>query len=69
MSYYIAKVKMATDTPKGVKWQTEQHLVNAVSVTHAEALVTEYYSGTGIDFEVKSVSFTPIQNVISSKHE
>ena len=23
----------------------------------------------GIDFEVKSVSFTPIQNVISSKHE
>lgn len=68
MSYYVAKVKMATDTPKGVKWQTEQHLVDACSVTHAEALVTEYYSGTGIEFEVKSVSFTQIQSVIQSKN-
>ena len=39
MSYYIAKVKVATDTPKGVKHVSEQYIVNATSVTHAEALV------------------------------
>ena len=39
MSYYIAKVKIATDTSKGVKYVSEQYLVNATSVTHAEALV------------------------------
>ena len=37
--YYTAKVKIAIDTPKGVKWNTETYLVNAVSVTHAESLV------------------------------
>lgn len=66
MSYYVAKVKIATDTPKGVKWITDTYLVNAVSVTHAESLVNEDFKDTGSDFEVKSVSDTRICKVIGS---
>ena len=35
MSYYIAKVKVAVDTAKGVKHVSESYLVNASTVTHA----------------------------------
>jgi hypothetical protein len=66
MSYYIAKVKIATDTPKGVKWSTDRYLVNAVSVTHAEELIHDDFTGSGIQFEVKSVSSTRILKVINS---
>ena len=54
--YYTSKVKIAIDTPKGVKWTSETYLVNAVSVTHAEQLVHEDFKDAGIEFEVKSVS-------------
>ena len=64
--YYTAKVKIATDTPKGVKWNTETYLVNAVSVTHAESLVNEDFANDGIEFEVKSVSASQICKVIGS---
>ena len=56
MSYYVAKVKVAVDTAKGVKHVSESYLVNAASVTHAEALVNKDFQDSGIDFEVKSVS-------------
>ena len=39
--YYTSKVKIAIDTPKGVKWKSETYLVNAFSVTNAEQLVHE----------------------------
>ena len=64
MSYYVSKVKIATDTPKGVKWQTETYLVNAVSVTHAEALVVEDFKNDGVEFEVSGVSQSRICKVI-----
>jgi|TARA_Y100000114_G_scaffold109707_1_gene103225 hypothetical protein len=67
MSYYIAKVKIATDTSKGVKYVSEQYLVNATSVTHAEALVNKDFVDTGIDFEVKAVQDTRICKVIESQ--
>ena len=67
MSYYIAKVKIATDTSKGVKYVSEQDLVNATSVTHAEALVNKDFVDTGIDFEVKAVQDTRICKVIESQ--
>ena len=67
MSYYIAKVKIATDTSKGVKYVSEQYLVNATSVTHAEALVNKDFVDTGIDFEVKAVQDTRISKVIESQ--
>ena len=65
MAYYVAKVKIATDTPKGVKWQSETYLVDAVSVTHAEELVTKDFEGSGIEFEVKAVSKSQICKVIN----
>jgi len=64
--YYTAKVKIATDTPKGVKWNTETYLVNAVSVTHAESLVHEDFKNDTIEFEVKSVSSSQIVKVIGN---
>ena len=78
MSYYIAKVKVATDTPKGVKYVSEQYLVNATSVTHAEALVNKDFLDTytldgvrgfdsGVDFEVKAVQDTRICKVIENQ--
>ena len=64
--YYTSKVKIAIDTPKGVKWKSETYLVNAVSVTHAEQLVHEDFKDSGLDFEVKSVSASQICKVIGS---
>jgi len=68
MSYYVAKVKVAVDTAKGVKHVSESYLVNAASVTHAEALVNKDFQDSGIDFEVKSVSDTRICKVIESQN-
>ena len=61
------QVKIATDTSKGVKYVSEQYLVNATSVTHAEALVNKDFVDTGIDFEVKAVQDTRICKVIESQ--
>jgi hypothetical protein len=45
---------------------TEQYLVDAMSVTEAEAKVTKLYAdeGSRIDFQVKSVKETKILQVI-----
>jgi len=64
--YYVSKVKIAIDTPKGVKWNSETYLVNAVSVTHAEQLVHEDFKDARLEFEVKSVSASQICKVIGS---
>ena len=67
MSYYISKVKLATDGPRGsVKWTTENYLVNAVSITHAESLVNEDFKDAGLDFEVKSVAESKIIKIIGN---
>lgn len=67
MSYYVAKVKIATDTPKGIKWASETYLVDAVSVTHAEQLINEDFQNSVIEFEVKSVSNSKICKIIENK--
>ncbi len=68
MSYYMAKVQLvdAVDTPKGVKEKkiTETYLVEALSVTEAEAKVIEDFKGYTMDFEVKSVSASKIIKII-----
>ena len=68
MSYYMAKVQMVDtiDTPKGAKEKkvTETYLVEALSVTEAEAKVIEDFKGYTMDFEVKSVSASKIIKII-----
>jgi hypothetical protein len=68
MSYYMAKVQLVDtiDTPKGVKEKriTETYLVEALSVTEAEAKVIEDFKGYTMDFEVKSVSASKIIKII-----
>jgi hypothetical protein len=43
------------------------YLVDAQSVTHAEAMVVKDFEGQGIDFEVKAVSNSKIVKVIEHK--
>jgi hypothetical protein len=68
MSYYTAKVQLvdSVDTPKGPKEKriTETYLVEALSVTEAEAKVIEDFKGYTFDFEVKSVSSSKIIKII-----
>ena len=68
MSYYTAKVQLidSIDTPKGTKEKriTETYLVEALSVTEAEAQVIEDFKGYSFDFEVKSVSASKIIKII-----
>ena len=68
MSYYTAKVQLidTVDTPKGPKEKktTETYLVEALSVTEAEAKVVEDFKGYTFDFEVKSVNASKIIKLI-----
>ena len=68
MSYYTAKVQLveSVDTPKGVKEKriTETYLVEALSVTEAEAKVIEDFKGVTFDFEVKSVTASKILKIL-----
>jgi len=68
MSYYTAKVQLidTVDTPKGTKEKktTEIYLVEALSVTEAEAKVIKDFQGYTFDFEVKSVSASKIIKII-----
>jgi hypothetical protein len=65
MGYYIAKVKVHHEDDKGrVKKITEQYLVNAVSVTDAEAKVVAEFEGSNLEYEVPAVMETKIVSVI-----
>jgi hypothetical protein len=68
MGYYVAKVQLidTIDTPKGTKEKrvTETYLVEALSVTEAEAKVVQDFKGVMFDFEVKSVTSSKIIKII-----
>jgi hypothetical protein len=68
MSYYTAKVQLTTlvDTPNGTKEKkaTETYLVEAMSVTEAEAKVVKDFQGVTLDFEVKAVTNSRIIKII-----
>ena len=68
MGYYLAKVQLidTIDTPKGTKEKrvTETYLVEALSVTEAEAKVVQDFKGVMFDFEVKSVTSSKIIKII-----
>ena len=68
MAYYVAKVQLIDeiDTPKGVKQKkvTESYLVEALSVTEAEAKVVKDFAGYTYEFEVKGVTQSKIIKII-----
>ncbi len=66
--YFTVKAVFEVEDAKGkIKKQTEQYLVDAMSVTEAEARITEYLSERGEnDFEVKSASKSNIVSVIEA---
>ena len=51
-------------TKDGVKKVTEQYVVNAVSVTDAEAKVVGDFEGSNLEYEVTAVTETKIVSVI-----
>ena len=69
MSYYVAKVQLVdeVDTPKRIKIKktTETYLVEALSVTDAEAKVIKDFEGFMFDFEVKSVNASKIIKILN----
>jgi len=68
MSYYVARVQLTdeVDTPKGPKLKktSETYLVEALSVTEAEAKVINDFKGFTFDYEVKSVTASKIVKIL-----
>lgn len=65
--YYTAKVEINFEDDKGrPKKKTETYLVQAESVTDAEAIVHEQFANSKLDFEVKGVNHSRIIDVFSA---
>jgi|TARA_Y100000592_G_scaffold45137_1_gene71649 mannose/fructose/N-acetylgalactosamine-specific phosphotransferase system component IIB len=62
--YYRVKVKVGVDTGKGVKYNSEYYLVEAQSVTDAEATTVQDLTDDGIEFEVVEVKKSEICKVL-----
>ena len=69
MDYFTVKVEFKTEDDKGkIKRQSYLYLVDAQSVTEAEAITVRYLRDQlEEDFEVKSVSASKILKVLTSK--
>ena len=62
--YYLARVKVATDTGNKVTWKKEAYLVSAVSVTDAEAIVNKDFAKDSVEFEVVEVKKSDVIKVL-----
>ena len=63
--YYLTKVVMKIEQDNGsLKKITEQYLVDAVSVTDAEAKVVKDFEGSTFEWEVTSVIETKIIKIL-----
>ena len=64
--FHSVSVKVKFEDDKGkLKTKTEKYLVDAMSVTEAEARVTTYMKGTQAEFEISSASQSRIVDVIN----
>jgi hypothetical protein len=68
-SYFQVKVAFTVEDSKGkVKKQNVLYLVDAMSVTEAEARIVKYLTDNDeIQFEVKAASESPIASVVVGK--
>jgi len=64
MGYYTAKVQLRDDSTGKTKKVTEMYLVEAMSVTEAEAKVVGDFGSTTLEYEVKAVSASKIIKII-----
>ena len=64
--YYNVKVQLQIDNDGKIKTVSENYLVQAESVTDAEAIMNEKMAGSSIEFEVKSVTASKIVDVYSN---
>lgn len=63
-TYYEVTVKETEDSEKGPKSKNRKLLVEAVSVTDAEARTVEVYEGSTIGFEVVGVKESGIKELV-----
>jgi len=68
-SYFQVKVQFTVEDSKGkVKKQNVLYLVDAMSVTEAEAKMVQHLTEQGeTEFEVKAASESPIASVVVGK--
>ena len=63
--YHSVSVKVQFEDDKGkIKKKTERYLVDAMTVTEAEARVISYMKGTQQEFEISSASQSKIVDVL-----
>lgn len=66
MSYYTAKIKVSSEVDEGkIKTRNEVYLVEAESVTEAEAKMYKDFENYKDDWEVTSVVQTKIVKVVA----
>lgn len=64
--FHSVSVKVKFEDDKGkLKTKTEKYLVDAMSVTEAEARVTSYMKGAQVEFEISSASQSRIVEAIT----
>ena len=64
MGYYTAKVQLLDDSTGKQKRVTEMYLVEAMSVTEAEAKVVKDFGSTTLEYVVTAVSSSKIIKII-----
>ena len=62
--YYLVRVKVANDNGRWVKWLKEAYLVEAASVTDAEATTVMEMTDGGVEFEVVEVKKSDVIKVL-----
>jgi|SanBayMetagenome_1026888.scaffolds.fasta_scaffold171086_1 hypothetical protein len=68
--YWIVKIKFQAedDNGKQIKFR-ETYLVEAITVTDAEARVTEDLMGSVIDFEIEAIQQSRITKILEDKSQ
>lgn len=68
VKYFLAKVQFMIEDEKSgrLKKTVVQYLVDAMSCTEAEAKIVKHLGSGFTDYEVKSVSESPISTVITA---
>lgn len=69
--YFVVSIKVMIEDGKGkIKKHTERYLVDAMSVTEAEARAVKYMEDQGVsEFEVSSASQSKIVAVIDANSQ